>query len=104
MNIRPNNAFIFGHIILYIIMPSVCFCATEVRTLYDLRLPAPEIGGVQSLYATQLGVSGGVALPIGAFSTAGARRLQAFLHYSTSHNCANAIVACTVKNGPNTNT
>jgi len=73
---------------LYIIMPSVCLCATEVRTLYGLRLPAPEVGGVRSLHATQLGATGGLAHPVGAFSTAGARRVPAFLHYSSSHNRA----------------
>jgi len=60
----------------------------EVRTLYGLRLPEPELGGARSLHATQLGATGGVAHPIGAFSTAGARRLRAFLHYSSSHNRA----------------
>ena len=69
-------------------MPSVCLCATEVRTLYGLRLPAPEVGGVRSLHATQLGATGGLAHPVGAFSTAGARRVPAFLHYSSSHNRA----------------
>ena len=56
-------------------MPSVCLCATDVRALYGL-------------HATQLGATGGAAHPIGAFSTAGARRLRAFLHYSSSHNRA----------------
>ena len=50
-------------------MPSVCLCATEVRALYGLRLPAPEVGGARSLHATQLGATGGPAHPIGAFST-----------------------------------
>ena len=75
-------------------MPSVCLCATEVRALYGLRLPAPEVGGAQSLHATQLGATGGTAHPIGAFSTAGARRLWVFLHYSSSHNGLN----CSVRN------
>jgi len=38
-------------------MPSVCLCATEVRALYGLRLPAPEVGGARSLHATQLGAT-----------------------------------------------
>ena len=67
-------------------MPSICLCTTEVSALYGLRLPAPEVGGARSLHATQLGATGGVAHPIGAFSTAGARRLREFLHYSSSHN------------------
>jgi len=52
-----------------IIMPSVCLCATEVRALYGLRLPAPEVGGARSLHATQLGATSGEAHPTGAFST-----------------------------------
>jgi len=35
------------NLILYIIMPSICLCATEVRALYGLRLPATEVGGAQ---------------------------------------------------------
>jgi len=46
-----------NHSILHIIMPSVCLCATEVRALYGLRLPAPEVGGARSLHATQLGAT-----------------------------------------------
>ena len=84
-HVTVNNAASFG-VTLYTIMPSVCLCATELRILYDLRLSAPEVGGAWSLHATQLGAMGGVAHPAGAFSMAGARRLQAFLHYSSSHN------------------
>ena len=39
------------------------------------------------MHATQLGATGG-ARAMGAFSTAGARRLRAFVHYSSSHNRA----------------
>jgi len=49
-------------------MPSICLCATVVRALYGLRLPAPEVSGARSLHATQLGATGGVANPIAAFS------------------------------------
>jgi len=73
-------------------MPIVCLCATKVRALYGLRLPAPEVDGARSLHATQLGATGGAAHPVGAFSTAGARRLRAFLHYSSSHNRALACI------------
>jgi len=49
-------------------MPSICLCATEVRALYGLRLPAPEVGGARSLHAMQLGDMGGAAHQIGTFS------------------------------------
>jgi len=88
-----------------IIITSVCpsFCATRSARLIWGTLAAAgswllvvcmwwtwlrwEVGGsgwACSLDATQLGATGGVC-PMGAFSTAGARRLRAFLYYSSSH-------------------
>jgi len=85
-------------------MPSVCLCATEVRALCGLRLPAPEVGGARSLHATQLGATGGdgEVHPIGTFST-GVRvdwglsqrpaRVDCGLSYTTVQ-ATIALVAC----------
>jgi len=90
-------------------MPSVCLCATEVRALYGLRLPTPEVGGARSLHATQLGATGGAAHPIGAFSTGvhvdlglsqRLARVDCGLSYTTVQAtiARRAIVACNDKN------
>jgi len=48
-----------------------------------------EVGGaIGAVVARHAAGRNGGARPMGAFSTAGARHLRAFLHYSSSHNRA----------------
>ena len=109
---------------LFIIIPSVCpsFCATRKCAPYMGALAAagcawsargdPGYAGkwaglarcgcctprswAQGRSASNGGFLNGRTRRLGAFSTAGAGRLRAFLHYSSSHNRAkrSAIVAC----------
>ena len=89
-----------GQLIYILIIPSVRLCATEVRALYGCLSCLPvvcawrpwlrwEVGGVVARHAAG---RNGRWRPVGAFSTAGARRLRAFLHYSSGHNRAWLVV------------
>jgi len=68
-------------------LASAGLCHTEVRALY-LCLSCGCLR-VATLATVRSGRRSGVVRQMGAFSTAGARRLRALLHYSSSHNRAN---------------
>jgi len=91
-----SSRCVIFYCIYILIIPSVSLCAMEVHALYGrlscvrvVTLAAWEVGGV---IARQAAGCNGRWRPLGAFSTAGARRLRASLHYSSSHH--HAIVAC----------
>ena len=78
-------------------------CATEVRALYGrlschwlrvVTLATCHAAGRNGHCASNGGFLNGRACRLGPFSTAGAHRLWAFVHYRSSHNRAFAIVAC----------
>jgi len=104
---KTNSTTNISATIIYnIIIHSVCrsVCHTEVCTLYGRlsRRWQPRMGCAWRpwLHAThwaqralrfQWGLSQQACEATGAFSTAGARRLQAFIHHRSSHS---TIVAC----------